>query len=285
MVRSVSVRTSPIAFLSVLVPLAGMAGAFTLLGAACSSFSAADAPADVDAGSDAGVGAPPDVATDAFCAANTGDPGFLFCDDFELPTQGIAPFGFTDSTPTATVTKLEVTSDGARHAVLKVTVNAPGTGNHEVSVRQKLGLSAAGPPALQVDLDIKILTNDAPSATLAALDFAGAACEAEYGLGAFDGAKLGGTRNRDVPLLPYVAGEWQHVTIKLLKSSTSTTGYRELTTYAGMPLVDRDAHANPDGGAPTGCNGSDDLLLGVTESGSGAENVIVLFDNVLVRKL
>jgi hypothetical protein len=265
-----------------------MAGAFALYGAACSSFSADDVPGAVDAGSEAEVGAPAAdaVASDAFCAAHTGDPGFLFCDDFELPTQGMSPFGFTDTAPTATVTKLEVTSDGARHAVLKVTVDAPsGTGGHAVSIRQALGLSAGGPPALQVDLDIKILTDDLASATLAALHFAGFVCEAEYGLGAFDGNKLGGTRNRDVTLRPFVDGEWQHLTISLLKSATSTTGYRELTTYAGAPLVDRDARANSDGGAPTDCTGSDDLVLGVTESLGGAANVIVLFDNVLVRKL
>jgi hypothetical protein len=287
MVRSVSVRTRPIAFLLLLlpcVPLAGMAGAFALFGAACSSFSAADAPAD--AGSD--VGAPADVAisTDAYCAAHTGDTGFLFCDDFELPTQGLDPFGFTDSLLTPTVTKLEVTSDGARHAVLKVTVNAPsGTAGHPVSLRQNLGLTGGGPPALQVDLDINIVTDDAATATLAALHFAGLACEAEYGLGAFDGNKLGGTRNRDVTLRPLVTGEWQHLTIQLLKDANSATGYRELTTYAGMPLVDREARAGSDGGAPTDCNGSDDLVLGVTESIAGAANVIVLFDNVLVRKL
>jgi hypothetical protein len=211
------------------------------------------------------------------------DPGFLYCNDFERPTDALGPpFGFTDTAITPTVAHVSVVPDGSRHAVLEVTVDAPSSGSHEVSVRQALG-TGAGPLSLRVDLDIKILSNNTPSVTLAALHLAGNTCEASYGLGAFDGTNLGGTRTRDVPLRRYTPGEWQHLSIEVTKSPTSSTGYRELTTYAGTALVDRDAHAS-NGGLPTDCT-NDDLVLGITESGAAATNAIVLFDNVLVRKL
>jgi hypothetical protein len=286
------VRCSPsIAFLAL------TAGVVTLVGAACASFGSADPgveaggagpEADAADGADAVLAtdsARTDdvaVASDAFCAAHTADPGFLYCNDFELPTAGLAPYGFTDSAVTPTVTKVAVIKDGSRRAVLQLTVDAPTAGSYEVSVRQVLGINN-GPLSLQVDLDIKILTNSAPSESFAALHLASFDCEASFGLGGFDGQSVGGTRNRDVTLRPYVQGAWEHLTIQVTKSASSTTGYRELTTYAGMPLVDRDAHAS-NGGAPTTC-ANEDLVLGVTESGSGAANVIVLFDNVLVRKL
>ena len=108
-----------------------------------------------------------------------------------------------------------------------------------------------------------------------------AGCEGSFGLGVFDGTTVGGTRNRDVPLQTFVAGEWQHLTISLLKSATSSTGYRELTTYAGMTLVDRDAHAS-NGAAPTGCT-SGDLIIGVTDTEGDPATITLLFDNILVR--
>ena len=275
--------------------LAVTAGAVTLLGAACSSFGTVDpaveagdaAPAAPDAAdapvaTDAALAADVAVANDAFCAAHAADPGFLYCNDFELPTEALLPYGFTDSAISPSVTKVSVLPDGARHAVLEVRVDVPSTGTHDVSVRQAL-VTGKGPLQLQVDLDIKILTNNAYSATFAAFHLAGFSCEASYGLGAFDGKTLGGTRNRDVTLRPYTDGEWQHLTIQITKSAGSSTGYRELTTYAGTPLVDRDAHAS-NGGAPTDC-ANDDLVLGITETGPTPANVIVLFDNVLVRKL
>jgi hypothetical protein len=282
-------RLPAVAFLALTV------GAVTLVGAACSSFGSAD-PGVEAGGADPGADAADTgdaalatdsardvaVATDAFCAAHASDPGFLYCNDFELPTAELLPYGFTDSAITSTVTKVAVIKDGSRRAVLQMTVDAPTEGSHEVSVRQALG-TGNGPLSLQVDLDIKILTNNAPSASFAALHLAGFGCEASFGLGGFDGQTVGGTRNRDVTLRPYVQGAWEHLTIRVTKSASSTTGFRELTTYAGTPLVDRDAHAS-DGGVPTACV-NEDLLLGVTESGAAAENVIVLFDNVLVRKL
>jgi hypothetical protein len=290
--RIPGVRHSPsIAFLAL------TAGAVTVLGAACSSFGSADPgveAGDANPGADAADSAdaalatdarPTDdvaVASDAFCTAHLNDQGFLYCNDFEMPTAGILPYGFTESVPTPTVTKVAVITDGSRHAVLQMTVDAPNAGSHEVSVRQALG-TGNGPLSLQVDLDIKILTNSAPSESLAALHLPGVTSEASFGLGGFGGQTVGGTRNRDVTLRPYTQGAWEHLTIQVTKSATSTTGYRELTTYAGTVLVDRDAHAS-NGATPTDCT-NDDLILGVTESGAAAANVIVLFDNVLVRKL
>ena len=287
-------RSPSIAFLAL------TAGPVTLVGAACSSFDSSAGPdpaveaGGVDPGADAADSADADVvtdsartddvavATDAFCAAHTNDPGFLYCNDFELPTAGLLPYGFTDTAITPSVTKVAVIKDGSRRAVLQLTVDAPTAGSHDVSVRQVLGVNN-GPLSLQVDLDIKILTNNAPSETFAAFHLASFDCEASFGLGGFDGQTVGGTRNRDVTLRPYTQGAWEHLTIRVTKSATSTTGYREVTTYAGMTLVDRDAHAS-NGAAPTTC-ANEDLVLGVTESGGAAANVIVLFDNVLVRKI
>lgn len=283
--------SSSIAFLAV------MAGAVTLVGAACSSFGSADPAveagdanpspdaadsADSALATDAARADDVAVASDAFCAAHAADQGFLYCNDFELPTAPQAPYGFSDTAITPSVTTVSVVTDGSRRAVLRVSVDASSSGSHEVSVRQALG-TGNGPLSLQVDLDIKILTNNAPSESFAALHLASFTCEASFGLGGFDSQTVGGTRNRDVTLRPYMQGAWEHLTIQVTKSAGSTTGFRELTTYAGMPLVDRDAHGS-NGGAPTVC-ANEDLVLGVTESGMAAANVIVLFDNVLVRKL
>jgi hypothetical protein len=275
--------------------LALAAGAVTLVAAACSSFSAADPAVEAGTGTigadageaaavatDAALDDDVAVAGDAFCATHAADPGFVYCNDFEMPTAPQPPYGFSDTAVTPTVTTVSVVADGSRHAVLRASVDAVAAGSHEVSVRQALGMGI-GPLSLQVDLDIKILTNNAYSATLAALHLAGSTCEASYGLGAFDGNTVGGTRNRDVPLRMYTEGAWEHLSIRITKNVLSTTGYRELTTYAGTTLVDRDAHAS-NGGAPTGCE-HDDLVLGITETGVSPANVIVLFDNVLVRKL
>ncbi|MEA2747026.1 MAG: hypothetical protein QOI41_1169 [Myxococcales bacterium] len=270
--------------------LGGAAAALALFGAACSSFNAVDIPAD--AAADVGAGAETSVPTDAgtsdvsvvgnaYCAAHTGDPGFFYCNDFEVPAQSINPFGFSTTAITPTVTKIEVVSDNTRDAVMKVTVDANAAGSHDVSAQQTI--SAPGLQPFQVDLDIKILTNDAPSVTLAALHFAGADCEAEYGLGAFDGTTLGGTRNRDVPLQSYTAGEWQHVSIALLRDGTASTGFRELVTYGGITIVDREARSS-NGADPAECSILG-LVLGAIESGSAPEHVTVSYDNVLVRKL
>jgi hypothetical protein len=268
--------------------------AFVFAGAAaCTSFSADDrasdtAPAAGDAGDASveaaapdGAAAPDAGAGDDFCNAHHADPGFVYCNDFELPTSGSPPYGFSDVSATPSVTSVQVRRDGARRAVLEASVTSIDPGAHVISLAQLVGVGSDSMLPFVVDLDVKILAESEPSITAAAIHVAGAGCEGSFGLGVFDGTTVGGTRNRDPAPQPYVAGEWQHLTISVLKSDTSGTGYRELTVYGGVTLVDRDAHAS-NGGKPTACTRSD-LTLGVTDTQGDPATIMLLFDNVLVR--
>jgi hypothetical protein len=252
----------------------------------------ASAPSDEAGPTDAGAhdasadGTGPGVAP--FCATHAADPGLVYCNDFEVPTQATPPYGFTDvsggPSPSGGISGITVVGDGARRAVLQAAVSGSASTmrDNTLELRQVL-VAGQTLPSLQIDLDLNIVANDVPSMTLAAIHAAGASCEASWGLGAFDGDTIGGTRTRDVTLRPVVLGEWQHVTIALLVSPASTTGYREVTTYAGTGVVDRDARASS-GAAPGACT-SIDLTIGVIESGTGAQNVTLRFDNILVRRL
>ena len=243
--------------------------------------------AAADGGADAGSAAITDAASEdsavstamTFCMSHRDDGGFVYCNDFELPTAAIAPFGFAQ-TSVPTSAHLDVLADGPRDAVLRSAVNATTAGTHDVSVQQPV-FTGDAVPSLQVDLEMKIAVDNAAVVSLAALHFVGSICEASIGIGAFDGRTLGGTRTRDVPLKPYVPGEWQHVTIKLTQTTSSSTGYHELTTYGGMTLVDRDAHSSS-GGSLAGCT-TGSVEIGAFDDGTDPSSVQVLFDDVLVR--
>jgi hypothetical protein len=279
-----------------LTAVAGLAAAYTLGGVACTAFSATSdadeagaAPGDGGVRNDDGAssGDAPDPRSEAaapgppFCAAYMNDPSLVFCDDFELAAAASDPFGFTSSTITPQVADVSVVADGDRTGVLQVTINDATTGTHNATLMRRLGVSS-GPPTLLLEYDIKIVENDVSSTTLAALHLAGTSCEASFGLGAFDGQTVGGTRNRDTALRTYVAGEWTHVATSLTGSLMSSTGFHELTTYGGLTLVDRDAHASA--AVPLAPCGTSDLVIGVGECGSGPAHITVLFDNVVVRK-
>ncbi len=274
--------------------------AFGAFGAACSSFGADDPAPAVDGGNtaDAGDAADAAQASDAgiqsdvaapektFCITHRSDPGLVYCNDFERPTDVSSPFGFGQAMITPMVTTISVISFGSHDAVLQVTVNGPGPASREVGLHQDLGLSTGGPLPVRIDFDINIRGSNASSATLAVLHAAGSGCEAALGLGTFDGKTVGRPRKRDAMDLPYDDGVWYHVTTEIMTSATSATGYRELTTFGGMTLVDHDATSSG-GAAPTACT-SNDLIFGITENGTVAgdtENVTVLYDNILVRKL
>lgn len=278
-----------------LTAVAGVVTAYLLGGVACTAFSAASDGAETgtDGGGRTGDGGPssdaPADSSDAgtgpslpFCAGYTNDPSVVFCDDFELAVETSDPFGFASSAIAAPVAAISVVADGDRTGVLQVAIDDATSGPHNATLAQRL-VASSEPPSLVLEYDIKIVRNDAASTTLAALHLAGSVCEASFGLGAFDGVTVGGTRNRDTALRPYVVGAWTHVVTSLTKSMMSSTGFRELTTYGGgAPLVDRDAHASA-GGPPTTC-GTTDLVIGVGECGSGPAHTTVRFDNVLVRK-
>ncbi|MEI9885819.1 MAG: hypothetical protein WDN08_04830 [Rhizomicrobium sp.] len=87
-----------------------------------------------------------------------------------------------------------VQGDAERLAILRVELKTVDTNLRDVSLRQALGPRLSG---FRLDFDIKILTNDLTSVTLADLHLAGTTCEASFGLGAFDGKTLGGTRSRE----------------------------------------------------------------------------------------
>lgn len=276
--------------------MTGLAAASTLGGVACTAFSATSDGNEAGAAADGGgttddgssSGGPHDARSEAapgagapFCEAYTNDPALVFCDDFDSVAAASDPFGFASTQITMQVADVKVVADGERPGVLQVTINDATSGLHQAILQQHLGTST-GPLSLVLDYDIKIVKNDLSSTTLATLHLAGSACEGSFGLGAFDGTTVGGTRNRDTALRTYVPGAWVHVTTSLTALMASPTGFHELTTFGSVILVDRDAHASS-GGAPTTC-GTNDLVIGVGECGSGAAHIQVLFDNVLVRK-
>ncbi len=260
-------------------------------GAACSSFTAADGddagPASGGANDASAEGAASDapsesdvtVSGDDFCAVHHADPGFVYCNDFEQATS--MPWGFSDVMNTPSVTSIEVKSDGLRHAVLEVAVASSAAGSHTINLGQLIGVGSDSMLPFVAELDIKIVSESEPSITAAAIHVAGTKCEGSFGLGVFDGATVGGTRNRTPTPQPYIANEWQHLTISVLKTDTSKTGYREVTTYGGKTLVDREALSSS-GGDPTACTRSD-LQLGVNDTEQDAATIKLLFDNVLVR--
>jgi hypothetical protein len=277
--------------------VAVVVAAYTLGGVACSAFSATSdgdeaGAAAAQEGGRTDDGASGGDAHDArsegaaitgapFCDAYMKDPTLVFCDDFDSPAAAGRPFGFAETALTSPVATMSVVADGDRAAVLQVAIEDATSGPHEATLLRHLGISN-GPLSLQLDYDIEIVKNDVSSTTLAALHLSGATCEASFGLGAFDGMTVGGTRNRDTTPRAYVVGEWHHVTTSLTASPASSTGFREVTTYAGEPLVDRDAHSSASG-SPATC-GANDLVMGIGECGSGPAHILVRFDNVLVRQ-
>ena len=264
----------------------GAAGALAIALVACASFSGGDgpsAPADDAA-------RPPDPSTDGLlpdgaavpfdCKSHSNDQGFLYCNDFELPTESIYPFGFTSSTAPDSGARIAVVEDGDRAHVLTVKLTLPTTGSRDVTLMQELPI-VGPPPSLQLDFDVKIVTDDLSGVTLADLHLAGNSCEASFGLGAFGAKNVGTTRNPGIQL-PY-STEWRHVTVALLADATSSTGYREVSSYGGTPFADRPVSASS-GGSLTGCN-SYALRLGLLEYGGTGPSADVRYDNILVRRL
>ena len=218
----------------------GSAAAVAIVLAACTSSYGESAPsafpddagdarvaaeASLDGPKPSGDGAP---ALPFECAAQEMDPGLLYCNAFERPTDALDPFGFTSSTVPNSGASVAVIRDGERLHVLRVTMTMLSTmSNRDVALMQKLDVATL-PRSLRLDFDVKIVTSDLAAVTLADLHLAGSGCEASVGLGAFGGAAVSTTRAQTFGI-PY-GPDWQHVTISLLADPKSSTGYREVSS-------------------------------------------------------
>lgn len=188
---------------------------------------------------------------------------------------------FTSSTMPDSAARIAVVRDGERLHVLEVTTTAPDAASGDANLVQKLGVMSPT-PSLQLDFDVKIVTDDLSGVTLADLHISGNPCEASFGLGAFGGMNVGTTRSA-VTQIPY-ANDWRHVTIALVADATSSTKYREVSSYGGAPFVDREAQISAGGPLTAACN-FDTLRVGLLERGGGGAQATVHYDNILVRKL
>jgi hypothetical protein len=242
--------------------------------AACSSFSSNEDIPPGDGGVEgAAPGPPPPPAPAAeggdaapvtpLCETLKTDSTVVFCNDFDS-TPTVQPFGWDRV-------------DGPANGFSITTIGKNGHGL-QLSIKGETGVQLVKdglfPPQASVrfEIDVNVVQVEIQYATLAGLHYAGAADEAEYGMGVFSaGTGVSQPRNFSTGV---AAPGWHHLDVTI----TSGTPYDVKATIDGQVVTSEKRDFSGFGSVA--------VIAGLAEfAPEPTKNATIIFDNVVVRRL